>query len=114
MAPYDVVHSFYVPGLRVKQDATPGMVTTFWFKAVKEGVYEIACSALCGIGHYTMKGYLTVESKDAFEKWLADLSAEASQAAGGGDFWDEAPEESTSTSTTKIPTKWGWAWQGKN
>lgn len=112
MAPYDVVHSFYVPGLRIKQDATPGMVTTFWFKPVKEGVFEIGCSALCGIGHYTMKGFLTVESKEKFESWLAGLQEEAAQ-SDSGDFWD-AEEPAADTGSTKIPADWGWPWQAKS
>ncbi len=104
MAPYDVVHSFYVPNLRIKQDATPGTVTTFWFKTKKEGVFEIACSALCGIGHTNMRGFLTVEPKENFEQWLNNLKAES---APSEDDW--LSEDTAGTTSTD----WGWPWQAK-
>lgn len=105
MAPFDVVHSFYVPNLRIKQDAVPGMVTTFWFKAKKEGIYEIACSALCGIGHTNMRGFLTVESKEKFQKWISTLQAELSTETD--DFW------ASESSAGGVLSNWGWAWQSK-
>ncbi|MDR7544566.1 MAG: cytochrome c oxidase subunit II [Armatimonadota bacterium] len=66
-----VIHSFYVPAFRVKQDAVPGVTIDFWFTPTVEGQYEIACAELCGIGHYAMKGKLVVESQQAFDTWLA-------------------------------------------
>lgn len=106
LSSYDVIHSFFVPNLRIKQDSVPGTVTTFWFKPVKEGKFEIACSALCGIGHTNMRGFLTVESKEQFQKWLESLQAEA--AGSEDDAW--ADEDS---GTNGIPSNWGWAWQSK-
>lgn len=103
---YDVVHAFYVANLRIKQDAVPGMVTTFWFQATKTGKFEIACSALCGIGHTNMRGFLTVESEADFQKWLNDLKEEALSASD--DAW--ASEDSTGG----MLTNWGWDWQAKN
>ena len=107
MSPFDVVHSFYVPNLRIKQDAIPGMVTTFWFQLTKTGKFEIACSALCGNGHYKMRGSLISESKEDFEKWLANQTAEA---ASADDFWADS-ETSTGSS---VPENWGWKWQSKS
>lgn len=69
----DVLHSFYLPNLRVKQDAVPGMKIPVWFQAMKEGEYDIPCAELCGWGHYKMKGRLVVQSHEAFEKYMADL-----------------------------------------
>ena len=86
MSSFDVVHAFYVPELRLKQDAVPGMVTTFWFQAIKQGQFEIACSALCGNGHYKMRGQLIVESKEDFNKWLAEQGA----ASAGDDLWADS------------------------
>jgi len=106
MSPFDVVHAFYVPYLRIKQDAVPGMVTTFWFQAVKTGKFEIACSALCGNGHYKMHGDLIVESKEEFQKWL---SAQAEPASSTDDLWAD-----TGSSTNGVPKDWGWKWQSKN
>ena len=52
----DVVHSFTLPEMRVKQDATPGMTARTWFTPTRLGAWEIACSQLCGLGHYRMRG----------------------------------------------------------
>jgi cytochrome c oxidase subunit II len=76
----DVLHSFFLPNLRVKQDLVPGLKQFCWFKADRQGVYDIVCAELCGWGHYKMRGRLTVESRDKYEKWLAD-QYEAQQAS---------------------------------
>jgi len=71
----DVTHSFFLPNLRVKQDAVPGMGIEIWFTPTKAGQYEVACAELCGIGHYRMKAALTVDpSEDAFNSWLAEAT----------------------------------------
>lgn len=67
----DVLHSFFLPNMRVKQDAVPGMVIPVWFRATKVGTYDLVCAELCGWGHYKMKGRITVESREQFDKWLA-------------------------------------------
>ena len=59
----DVLHSFFLPNLRVKQDAVPGMKIPVWFRAVDTGQFDLVCAELCGWGHYKMKGRLTVESR---------------------------------------------------
>ncbi len=66
----DVVHDFYVPALRLKQDAVPGMKINIHFTATKEGRYEIACAELCGQFHHQMRAYLEVKSQNDFEQWL--------------------------------------------
>jgi cytochrome c oxidase subunit 2 len=67
---HDVIHSFYLPYQRIKQDAVPGMQIELWFVPRKTGQYEIACSQLCGLGHYRMRAFLTVESQQDYDKWL--------------------------------------------
>jgi len=67
----DVIHSFYVPQLRLKQDAVPGREIPAWFEITQEGKYEISCSQLCGISHFAMKGVLIAESPEKFEQWLS-------------------------------------------
>jgi cytochrome c oxidase subunit 2 len=67
----DVVHSFTLPEMRVKQDATPGYASRTWFTPVKEGTWEIGCSQLCGLGHYRMRGEYRVISREAWDRWLA-------------------------------------------
>ena len=66
----DVVHSFGVPAMRVKQDAIPGMMIPVWFTPTLAGTYDVACSQLCGLGHSRLRAVVTVESPDAFAQWL--------------------------------------------
>lgn len=71
----DVIHSFSLPHMRVKQDAIPGLSIPVWFQPTTTGEYEIACAQLCGPSHYRMRGYLTVETRAEFDAWLADEAA---------------------------------------
>ena len=71
----DVIHSFGVPAMRVKQDAIPGLLTPVWFMPIATGQFEIACSQLCGLAHYRMRGVITVEPEDAFQRFLANEAA---------------------------------------
>ena len=68
----DVIHSFYLPNLRLRQDAVPGRNILVWFEATKPGKYEIACSQLCGFGHSGMIGWVYVHSPEDYAKWAAD------------------------------------------
>lgn len=68
----DVIHSFYVPDFRVRQDTVPGMTIDIWFVPTQMGTFELACSQLCGFGHYSMRGLVTVVSADDFDKWLKE------------------------------------------
>jgi cytochrome c oxidase subunit II len=72
----DVLHSFFLPNLRVKQDAVPGMKIPVWFRPIEEGKFDIVCAELCGWGHYKMKGRITIESRAAYDKYLADLKTQ--------------------------------------
>ncbi len=67
----DVLHSFWMPNLRFKQDAVPGRAIKAWFKAVKTGDYPIACAEICGVGHGNMGGQLHVLSPEDYQTWLA-------------------------------------------
>jgi len=71
----DVIHSFFLPEFRVKQDAVPGMRTRIWFQGNRVGQWEIACAELCGLGHFRMKGFVTVDTPEDYEKWLAEQAA---------------------------------------
>ena len=68
----DVIHSFGLYEMRVKQDAIPGLDIPVWFIPNRTGEYEITCSQLCGLGHYRMKGFVTVQSAADFDKWMAE------------------------------------------
>jgi cytochrome c oxidase subunit II len=72
----DVIHSFFVPAMRFKQDAVPGLAIHMHFTPIAIGDYEIACAELCGLGHYKMHGMLKVVSQDEYDKWLAAREAE--------------------------------------
>ena len=84
----DVIHSFGVPEFRVKQDAIPGLTIPLWFvpnvttaemrarKGNEAFQYEIACAQLCGLGHAAMRGFVTVQTAEEFQKWLAEKIAE--------------------------------------
>jgi cytochrome c oxidase subunit II len=73
---HDVIHSFFVPAMRFKQDAVPGLAINMHFTPTETGDFEIACAELCGLGHYKMHGMLKVVSQDEFDKWLAAREAE--------------------------------------
>jgi cytochrome c oxidase subunit 2 len=75
----DVLHSFFLPQLRVKQDAVPGMKIPVWFQANKTGRYDLVCAELCGWGHYKMKGQIRIVSRPEYEKFIADLTAEQNE-----------------------------------
>ncbi len=66
----DVIHSFYMPNLRFKQDAVPGREIPAWFEATKPGKYEIPCAELCGFGHSGMRGWLFVHTPEDYQKWV--------------------------------------------
>ena len=71
----DVIHSFGLPQMRVKQDAIPGIIQNVWFTPTKTGEWEIACSQLCGLGHYRMRGFYTIQTQADFDAWLASQPA---------------------------------------
>jgi len=88
----DVIHSFALWEMRVKQDAIPGTMTPVWFVPTvtteemrqrtgnPEFGYEISCAQLCGLGHYRMKGFVTVETPEEFQSWMDEREAELSEA----------------------------------
>jgi len=82
MTSRDVIHSFYVPDLRVKEDVVPGRYTTLWFQAVAPGRFEILCSQFCGAGHSTMRGEVVAMTPPDFERWLAGERPGAGEIAG--------------------------------
>jgi cytochrome c oxidase subunit 2 len=66
----DMIHSFFLPHLRVKQDTVPGMTIEVVFVPTRLGTFEIACAQLCGLAHYRMRGVVNVVSEDEFRRWL--------------------------------------------
>jgi cytochrome c oxidase subunit 2 len=76
----DVLHSFFLPHLRFKQDAVPGRTITGWFEATKTGVYPVACAELCGTGHGIMGSSYEVKNLEDFEQWMIENSPEEDMA----------------------------------
>jgi cytochrome c oxidase subunit 2 len=77
----DVIHGFYIPQFRIYQDAVPGRTIDWvWFIPTKIGSYDLACSQLCGSGHYNMKAQIEVVSQDEFDKWYKQKLAAATSA----------------------------------
>jgi cytochrome c oxidase subunit 2 len=95
IASTDVIHSFWVPNLRIKQDAMPGMINKMWFVAKETGQVDIACTQHCGTNHYKMKGTLTVLSPEDYAKWAAEGSANGVRGYN--------PDDKDS--------HWGWDWR---
>jgi cytochrome c oxidase subunit 2 len=73
----DVIHSFFVPVFRLKQDAIPGRTINGWFKPTKTGTYDILCAEICGIGHGLMGGRIVIESPEQHAAWVQQHSAVA-------------------------------------
>lgn len=95
LASPDVIHSLYLPNLRIKSDAVPGMINRMWFQAEKVGEYDIACAQHCGANHYKMKGTLIVLSKEDFAVWLKNASEDSKRV-----YMAEDSE-----------AHWGWQWR---
>ncbi|TPI74585.1 cytochrome c oxidase subunit II [Mesorhizobium sp. B2-8-9] len=83
LASQDVIHSFYVPAFRLKQDAVPGRTTHLWFIADKPGRYHLFCAEYCGTQHSEMGGWVTVMAPEQFAQWLAAQGQDESLAEGG-------------------------------
>jgi cytochrome c oxidase subunit 2 len=77
----DVIHSLYIPAFRVKQDVVPGLKKDMWFRAQREGEYDLFCAEYCGLQHSYMYTGVNVLSQDKFDQWLADTTS-AAPAAG--------------------------------
>ncbi|MCO6466393.1 MAG: cytochrome c oxidase subunit II [Bradyrhizobiaceae bacterium] len=73
----DVIHSFFLPHARVKQDVIPGTWMNIWFNLTKTGKYELACAELCGSGHYSMRAVYTILSPADYDKWLDQKNQES-------------------------------------
>jgi cytochrome c oxidase subunit II len=77
-----VVHSFYIPAFRVKQDAVPGQYRTMWFEATKAGEYHLFCAEYCGTNHSRMIGRIVVLEDIDYQKWLGGYTEETPVAEG--------------------------------
>jgi cytochrome c oxidase subunit 2 len=83
MTSQDVIHSFFVPAFRTKQDVLPGRFTTTWFKATKAGKYHLFCAEYCGTNHSAMTGWVYAMDPQDYQAWLSGGRASMSMAANG-------------------------------
>src|SRR3984957_664288 len=89
MTSQDVIHSFYVPAFRIKQDVLPGRYTTAWFRASKPGTYHLFCSQYCGTMHSGMIGQVVVMELPQYEAWLSGGGTSGSLAASGDSLFQQ-------------------------
>ncbi len=83
MTSQDVIHSFYIPAFRIKQDVLPGRYTTLWFEATKTGDYHLFCAEYCGTEHAKMTGTVTVMEPEAYQAWVGGTVEGESMADAG-------------------------------
>lgn len=84
MTSEDVIHSFFVPAFRLKQDVIPGQFTQLWFTATEPGEYHLLCAEFCGTLHSTMRGTVYVMDPAAYEQWLREGNVKETSALVGG------------------------------
>jgi cytochrome c oxidase subunit 2 len=98
----DVQHAIFVPILRIKQDAVPGLVIPIIFEVLKPGSYEWVCAELCGWGHYKMKARVTAEPKDEYEAYLKGLEREQFDDGVSGHGAKKPPEATAGASGATV------------
>jgi cytochrome c oxidase subunit 2 len=104
----DVIHSFFVPQFRMKQDAVPGREIMQWFEATKPGKYELPCAELCGFGHSGMRGWIYVHTPADYQKWAAEnLQASAAPAAPAADAKKAEDKKDAATPAAPAAAKTG-------
>ncbi len=89
MTSQDVIHSFFVPAFRVKQDVLPGRYTTEWFQADKVGEYDFYCSQYCGTSHASMIGKVIVMNPAEYQRWLSGAATGVPMSSAGGDLFQQ-------------------------
>jgi len=85
----DVIHSFYVPAFRIKQDVLPGRYTTTWFEADTPGTYHLFCAEYCGTNHSRMKGRVVVQTPSEYEEWLGGGRRDQSPVVAGAALYEQ-------------------------
>lgn len=87
MASQDVIHSLFIPALRIKQDVVPGRYTHMWFKADEPGTYQLTCAEFCGTDHSVMGGHFIVMTPEDYAGWLRQNGTDLSLAAQGAELF---------------------------
>ncbi len=113
MTSADVIHGFYLPEFRVKQDILPGRYTDLWVQPVKEGNFDIFCTQYCGTGHSTMRAVITVMNEPEYREWAAGKA----EKGGAEPLWEKGKELAEKSGclachSTDGSTKIGPTWKG--
>lgn len=88
----DVIHNVTLHDMRIAQDAIPGMEVPMWFTPIKEGMYELVCGQLCGVGHTNMRAFLEVVSPEEFEQWMENNTPAEAAAVANAETLPDAEE----------------------
>ncbi len=114
MTSTDVLHGFYLPEFRVKQDIVPGRYTFLWVEPVKAGTYDIYCTQYCGTGHSTMRATMVVMEGHEYQEWLAGKAEEKEKAEPLWEHGKELAEKSgcLACHTVDGSPKVGPTWKG--
>ena len=107
LASKDVIHDFFLPHMRIGGDAIPGSLIPIWFTPLKTGSYEVICGQLCGLGHYSMKGSLVVDTPEDYQAWLkerAELAGTQSASAPGAPKTENPPAKQENKPAQPAPS----------
>ncbi len=111
MISQDVIHSLYIPALRIQMETLPGRYTQFWFNADRPGIYRILCSEFCGTDHSVMGGLLTIMAPADYANWLTQAGSSISLEASGQRLYAQLGCSACheGTNTARAPTLVGLA-----
>lgn len=99
----DVIHSFYIPALRIKEDAVPGRTNSYGINPLQMGSYDIACAEYCGVNHWNMYTTINVVSQEEYDKWYASIAPKEEVATDTDNTKDE--ENTVENATTEESTE---------
>ena len=99
----DVIHNFDLKNMRIAQDAIPGSLIPMWFKPIKTGTYEVICGQLCGLGHYSMKGSVVVDTAEDYQNWLKERTEFTQQQQHAPPPTERPPGEPVQPSPGTVP-----------
>jgi cytochrome c oxidase subunit 2 len=103
----DVIHSFYVPAFRIKEDVVPGLNNHLWFKAEQPGAYDVLCAEYCGSKHAYMRTKIKVLPQDEYDDWYANVAEPAAKALAAKDTTKKAAAAAKPVTTPAASTQQG-------
>jgi cytochrome c oxidase subunit 2 len=101
----DVLHSFYVPAFRVKEDCVPNRINYMWFNATKAGVYDILCAEYCGMNHSYMLGKVIIVPEAEFKEWVSKVDTVKTDSLKADSLKTDTTKSNLKTDTLKSGSK---------